>query len=78
MKSCGGAGKQLLTSITHLMNFMLARKLCDEFGKHLFGAVLIALKKKDRDIRPIAIGNTFRRLLGCSQVRKETADHLSP
>lgn len=47
----------------------------------LYGASLIALGKKDGGIRPIAIGNVFRRLvakLACVSVRNAAGDILSP
>lgn len=80
-KHCGEAAKRLLKSITNLMNFMLSGKLCTEICDLMFGAVLIALKKKDGGIRPIAIGNTFRRLcakLGCNAVSVRIANYLYP
>ena len=44
------------------MNVILEGKVPFELGPYFFGAKLIALKKPDGGLRPIAVGNTFRRL----------------
>lgn len=80
-KNCGDAAFRLLKSITALMNFMLAGKLCPQICEYMYGAILIALKKKSGGIRPIAIGNTFRRLcarLSCAAVSDRMANYFSP
>ena len=41
---------------------ILEGKVPFELLPYFFGAKLIALKKPDRGVRPIAVGNTFRRL----------------
>lgn len=58
----GGRNDDLLSSITRLVNLMLAGKVNEEVVPTLYGANLCALRKKDGGIRPIAIGSTFRRL----------------
>jgi hypothetical protein len=66
--SAGEAGQRALSSITLLCNFLLSGKIINEMCPFIFGASLCALKKKDGGIRPIAIGNIFRRLaakIGC-------------
>ena len=47
---------------TNLVNVILEGKVPFELRPYFFGAKLIALKKPDGGLRPIAIGNTFRRL----------------
>mgnify|MGYP003623302464 CR=1 FL=1 len=78
---CGDAGKRHLHAINKLNNFMLARKVNLDVCPHLYGASLIATEKKDGGVRPIAIGNTFRRLaakLDCTSVKEEIGDYLRP
>ncbi|KAL0869525.1 hypothetical protein ABMA27_005795 [Loxostege sticticalis] len=58
----GDAGSSLLASLTSLVNLMLSGRVDERIIDTLYGANLIALKKKDGVIRPIAIGSTFRRL----------------
>lgn len=80
-KRCGESASRLLRSLTNLINFMLAGKLCSDICEFMFGAILIALKKKDGDIRPIAIGNAFRRLaakIACNKVSLKVGKHLFP
>ena len=50
-------------------------------GRALAAARLIALPKGDRDVRPIAVGEVFRRLVArsiCLQEKATMADILSP
>ena len=44
------------------MNVILRGRVPSELQPYLFGAKLIALKKPDRELRPTAVGKTFRRL----------------
>ena len=44
------------------MNVIIEGKVPFELRPYFFGAKLIALKKPDGRLRPIAVGNTFRRL----------------
>ena len=44
------------------MNVILEGKVPFELQPYFFGRKLIALKKPDEALRPIAVGNTFRRL----------------
>lgn len=79
--SAGDSGRRLLLSITSLCNFILAGKVIDTICPLLYGATLIALEKKGGGIRPIAIGNVFRRLvskLACLSVRKESSEYFLP
>ena len=44
------------------MNVILEGKVPFELRSYFFGAKLIALKKPDGGLRPLAVGNIFRRL----------------
>ena len=48
---------------------------------HLAGGALLALPKGDGDVRPIAVGETLRRLVGkclCEAVREDAKAHFCP
>ncbi len=52
-----------------------------ELSEHLCGASLIALAKDDNDVRPIAVGEVFRRLTSkclCASVRDNARDFFEP
>lgn len=77
----GEAGTKLITSLTKLTNLMLSGKVNKEICKVLYGARLIALTKKDKGIRPIAVGSTYRRLtakIACKDVRDLVSSYLKP
>ena len=59
-KSNGQTGLNFLRALTNLVNVILDGKVPFELRPYLFGAKLIALKKFDGGLRPIAVGNTFR------------------
>ncbi|GAV05564.1 hypothetical protein RvY_15670 [Ramazzottius varieornatus] len=59
-----GATVALAEALAKLMTQMLHGKVPDNVCEVLYGASLTALKKKDGGIRPIAVGNTLRRLAG--------------
>jgi hypothetical protein len=61
-KKSGESGIRLLSSITILCNKMLRGDIPDNILPFLYGASLIAFSKPSGGIRPIAIGNTLRRL----------------
>ena len=61
-KSNGSAGLNFLKSLTKLINIIGDRKLPEPLRPFFFGAKLIALTKVDGGLRPIAIGNTLRRI----------------
>ena len=61
-KSNGQTGLNFLRALTNLMNVILEGKVSFELRPYFFGANLIALKKSDGGLCPIAVGNTFRRL----------------
>ena len=58
----GQTGLNFLRALTNLVNVIRGRKLPFELRPYFFGAKLIALKKPDGGLRPVVIGNTFRRL----------------
>lgn len=46
-----------------------------------YGATLTALMKKQGGIRPIAVGNTIRRMtakISCSRIRDDASKYLCP
>ena len=75
------AGVRLLASLTKFVNLVL-RGGVPEFARSAFyGATLTALSKKDGGIRPIAVGNTFRRLatkVGAWLSSAEVGESLRP
>ena len=62
VKSNGQTGLNFLRALTNLVNVILEGKVPFELRPYFFGAKLIALKMPDGGLRPIAVGNTFRRL----------------
>ena len=61
-KKSGESGIRLLSSITVLCNKMLRGDIPINILPFLYGASMIAFSKPNGGIRPIAIGNTLRRL----------------
>ena len=57
------AGSDFLAAITGFVNIVLAGCCPPLIAKYFFGGRLIALRKKQGGIRPIAIGFTLRRLV---------------
>ncbi|XP_065318673.1 uncharacterized protein LOC135926672 [Gordionus sp. m RMFG-2023] len=71
----------VLEKITQLINRMLAGGLPPAIIPLLYGAKLIALLEPNKDIRPIAIGTTWRRLtakLVVSRILFTVSNHLCP
>ena len=60
-KSNGQTGLIFLRALTNLVNVILEGKVPFELRPYFFGAELIALKKPDGGLRPIAVGNIFCR-----------------
>ena len=60
-KSNGSAGLNFLKLLTKLINLIEDGKLPEPL-RPFFGAKLIALRKIDGGLRPVAIGNTLRRI----------------
>ena len=70
-----------LDNLTILTNSLLAGKLDRRIAPWLSGAPLTALRKKGGGIRPIAVGNTIRRLVSricCMSVRSCLPDIFLP
>ena len=79
--STAEAGLHLRRSITNLTNKILRGDVFDYAVKLLFSSNLTALKKKDGGIRPVAVGNVFRRLaakVGCYAVSRAMSHELLP
>src|SRR6218665_1554416 len=62
LRACKEVGITLLSSLTILMNIVLAGYCPDKITSLLFGGTLFALRKKSGGLRPIAIGYYWRRL----------------
>ena len=60
--SSGEAGERLKVSISRLVNRLASGNLSHHPRGLLFSASILPFKKKDGGIRPIAVGNVFRRL----------------
>ena len=72
---------KLLEAVMWLVNLILAGELDQEFNEIIYGGRLIALKKKDEGLRPIAICYTVRCLAAKCANRYATAklaSHLAP
>ena len=72
---------KLLEAVASLVNLMLAGGLNQEVNEIIYGGSLIALKKKDGGLRPIAIGYTLRRLAAKCANKYATArlaSHFAP
>lgn len=60
--SLGESGQHLLCALTKIINVTLSGQIPDHARDFFYSAALFALNKKDGGIRPISVGNTFRRL----------------
>ena len=81
MINCPAGGPELLSMLTQFVNLLLAGRCHPEVLPVFFGGRLIALNKKSGGIRPIAVGNTLRRLAAkCASVYAldQVATMLSP
>lgn len=81
LPSTGEAGVRLMKAITAMSNYMLSGKVQSRFIETMYGAALCALEKKTGGIRPIAVGNVFRRItskLASASVRSEMASKFAP
>ena len=56
-------GENILVPLTKVVNILLAGKAPIEIAPWVAGAPLYPLKKKDGGVRPIAVGEIFRRLV---------------
>jgi hypothetical protein len=77
----GAAQEDLLAALQDFCNLCLAGLVPLSVRPLFFGAGLIALRKKDGGLRPIAIGLVLRRLVAraaCAAVRDRAAELLAP
>ena len=68
-RSAGEAGQRLLATQAEFTDFLLSGQVPSWVRPVLAGANLISLRKPSGGIRPIAVGETFRRLAGKCIVR---------
>ena len=61
--SAGDASTSLLTSLTELVNHLTNGHLPTALQPFLYGAQLHGLRKNNGDLRPIAVGCTYRHLV---------------
>ena len=74
-------GDTFLSTLTHFINFVLAGGIPDSVAHVFFGATLVALRKKDGGLRPIAIGHVLRRLASkvtCTAIMPTIIDYMLP
>ena len=71
-----------LENLTSLVNLFLSGQALKEFGPFMSSASLVPLLKKDgKSIRPIAVGEVFRRLISkccLKSVSSEATKYLKP
>ena len=80
-RGSAAAGDLLLTELTAFVNLALQGKVPDFALPIFYGASLIALNKKGGGIRPIAVGNTIRRLaakVGLRPLTEALGEELRP
>ena len=71
----------MLTALTALTNLALSGRLPEVVTPAFFGASLIALKKKDDGLRPIAVGSVYRRIaakVAVAAVSQQVGGQLRP
>ena len=76
----GEFGVRLLSAVTSLCNFIVSGNMSSYARKFFFAANLTALRKKDGGIKPIVVGNVFRRLASkaaCRPAIQSMKDHFS-
>ena len=61
--SAGHGGKELVRVLTSFTQHVLDGKVPPSIQPVFLGATLIALKKKEGGLRPIAVGQTLRRMV---------------
>jgi hypothetical protein len=77
----GQNGERFKRSLQNFINFLLEGKIPDSVRPLFFGASLLALQKKDGGVRPIAVGNVWRRLVSkiiCNRITPVISTRLSP
>ena len=76
--ACGALSLQ---AITKAVNFLADGRVPEEVASHLCGATLLAVKKKNGGLRPIAVGEVLRRLTSkclSRSVLSDAIDILAP
>ena len=77
----GEHSDEVREQLAALVNLLARGEAPASIAECLAGATLIALEKKDGGVRPIAVGDTLRRLVGkclCEQVKAKALAHLWP
>lgn len=77
----GEVKNKLLTALTSLTTVILSGTVPESIGRYLYGATLTALQKLCGGIRPIAVGNTWRRIaakLTCRRVSSKLLNTFQP
>jgi len=59
-----------LKSFTAVLNIAVSGRASEKFAPFMASAILVPLLKKDRTIRPVAVGEVFRRLVSKLSFRK--------
>ena len=80
-REAGVYGERLQAALTRVCNLVISGQVPVVVQPIFYGASLCALAKKDGGIRPIAVGNTLRRLATKVVLRpytREIRDHLEP
>lgn len=80
-KETGDHGEKVLECLSGFSDFCLNGKVPHHVTHFLYGATLCGLNKKDNSIRPIAIGNTLRRLvsrIASSRIAERMGNELRP
>ena len=81
LQAAPGRRQRALQSLTSLVNCMAAGGVPRQVAPYLCGARLHGALKKDGGIRPIAVGNLLRRLVGkccAARVQEKAAALFSP
>ena len=63
-----GNGTTFTTALTRFVNLFLSGRGPTEISPRLYGAPLTPLKKRNGGFRPIALGETVRRLISCCAI----------
>ncbi|KAF0306974.1 Retrotransposable element SLACS protein [Amphibalanus amphitrite] len=80
-RSTGEAGVRLISALTALVNLVLSGDVPASARDAFFGGALTALRKPGGGVRPIAVGNTYRRLatkVALKPISAELGDLLRP
>ena len=73
--------QRAISTLTNLVNALATGRLPPSIAPHFFGANLFAALKKDGGFRPVAVGETLRRLTSkgyAFEVSSRAADLLKP